>query len=626
MRKYITSITSIKSIIFIGTIVILLFVLFPFAAYTAVDNGGSDAVCLEKGITFTLNPDGSWVKDYHHRLKLETYYAVNRLGGETFISYNPEFQELKVLKSETTMKDGRKVPSPSNAFNEVLPASAHYFPHFSHLREMVVTHTGLERGAVIDLHYQLTTKPDFMPYFSGRELITDHFPIQHMILKIVIPTGKKLNYQLVDTTDKTAKLTKETSNNQDIYTFTFENLGSFIGEPANKDIGQAFIVFSTASDWETVFPPPAVEAVDPVPTALVENVNALKSLTGAGNEDEFYFKLQTLVSDEIANCNVGVALGGFSVRKLQDIYHSNYGTAIEKAYLLYHILKHLDIPAEILAQPLHGDQVAKDVPTMLQFGDFLIRIKGRAANDIYLNPWENSDFLYPYTDVNAVVYNLQEKTFAIINQPVDFQNGLDISGKITIGKDNEKTVGELALLVGGYFYPYRSTLEDAQKALLKVIKGVLPVSSLEIKKITLLAPGELSAVVSVEGDFFKEIYRQQQWKLEKFQFPYITEEMIALNKRKYPMNLDVPFNFRVNIELEIPEGQVVTFLSPLVAVKNDMGIYEQRVESSKPGFVAIKMAMVINKSEIVPGSYPWFRDILARYFTKEPLALIKKKG
>jgi hypothetical protein len=332
------------------------------------------------------------------------------------------------------------------------------------------------------------------------------------------------------------------------------------------------------------------------------------------------------VSDEIANCTIGPDLDGFAVRKLQEIFDSNYATAIEKAYLLYHLLKQLNIPAEIVALPLPiGGQAAQDVPTMLQFDGFLIKIKADADRTIYLNPLKNEDHLFPYAAAGSTVYNLQEKAFNTLRSVSDCRNLVDISGKIKIGKDNEKTGGELNLLVSGYFYPYRSTLEDAQKALLNLIKGLLPIANLEIKKITLLSPGKLTAVVSVEGDFLKAIYRQR-YVLEKFQFPYIAEEMISLKERKYPLYLDMPFSFRVDLAVEMPEGLEFTFLSPPVSVKNDMGFYEQRAVSSGPGVVALRMALAIEKPVIVPQAYAGFKEILAKYFIKEPLAIVKKKG
>ena len=155
-----------------------------------------DARFLKMEISYQLNADGSWDMTYKHQVRLDTYYAFNRALGETFIVYNPDFQKLEVLKSETTMADGRQVASPENAFNEVLPFAAHGFADFSHLREMVVTHVGLERGAVVELAYRIHTKAGFLPDFSGREELAMAFPVDLYSLSIKVPADRELHYRV----------------------------------------------------------------------------------------------------------------------------------------------------------------------------------------------------------------------------------------------------------------------------------------------------------------------------------------------------------------------------------------------------------------------------------------------
>ena len=84
----------------------------------------TDAVYEEMTHEYVLQPDGSTLYTYSHKLRLLTPYAFTRADGESFITYNPEYQKLTVLRSVTTMRDGRKVESPFNAYNEVLPRAA----------------------------------------------------------------------------------------------------------------------------------------------------------------------------------------------------------------------------------------------------------------------------------------------------------------------------------------------------------------------------------------------------------------------------------------------------------------------------------------------------------------------
>ena len=121
-----------------------------------------DAVFLEMTKAYTLNEGGSWDYNEIKKVKLLTYYSFHRLYGETFIVHDPGFQDLKINEAYTIMADGKKVPTPENAFNLVLPRFAAKAPPYNRFREMVVTHTGLENGAIIK-----------SPSYLGRNVILE---------------------------------------------------------------------------------------------------------------------------------------------------------------------------------------------------------------------------------------------------------------------------------------------------------------------------------------------------------------------------------------------------------------------------------------------------------------------
>ena len=130
---------------------------------------------------FTLNKDGSSDYTYSHKVRLFSSFAVNRGFGESFISYNPEWQDLKINHSYTTMRDGSQFESPENAFNEVLPGSAAGSFPFLHLREMVVSHIALEKDALIlygvtpnkDVYEFLLQAPLRSIFHKSYSIITD---------------------------------------------------------------------------------------------------------------------------------------------------------------------------------------------------------------------------------------------------------------------------------------------------------------------------------------------------------------------------------------------------------------------------------------------------------------------
>jgi hypothetical protein len=399
------------------------------------------------------------------------------------------------------------------------------------------------------------------------------------------------------------------------YSFTFKDLDSYFAERLNGNASRPAFVFSTAGKWETVFP--CYEKTGPLPEQAAKKVEEMK--TAAGTEDDFFFKLQGLVADDIDTCRVGMDLSGFAPRKLQEVYDSNYGTVIEKAYLMYHLLKQVKIPAEIVAVP-YDRQMAQNVPAFSQVERFLVKAKSKAGKFLYLDPLQNGERFYPHKLGGVTVYNLQKKGFEEFKACAC--SGVDISGKVKL--EEKKIKGDLIVSVKGYFYPYRSTLKDSKTALHKVVRGILPVSKLEVKKITLLTPSQITASVSVEGDFLKELY-SDRYQVDKFKFPYfVADNTFFFYKRKTPLYLDTAFKCKLNLEVEVPGDMEITYSAPQVSVKNDVGYYSHGV-SSKEGVVTLKMSMGFMKSVVEPGVYPEFWKIDSRYFVKEPLLMFKKK-
>ena len=123
---------------------------------------GYDAEYQKLVKEYILQKDGSWDFHYRKEIKLLTHYSFHRLFGETFIVYNPLYQQLKINEAFTVMADGKKVIVPQNAFNGVLPGFAANIPAYNHLREMVVTHTGTEVGSVITLDYTIHSAGNFL--------------------------------------------------------------------------------------------------------------------------------------------------------------------------------------------------------------------------------------------------------------------------------------------------------------------------------------------------------------------------------------------------------------------------------------------------------------------------------
>ena len=183
--------------------------------------GASEAEYKKLAKTWTLNADGSQKFRYKMELTLFTHTAMNGTYGESFIVYNPQYQELKINSSYTKQKDGTIIKTPDNAFVEVLPRNAADAPAYNHLKEMVVVHTGLELGATIYLDYTVTSKPGYLPEVDIFEELLQSSPVKEYTLTIVTPEVKELAYTL---TNNPAKASVKRSGGTCTTSWTLRNL------------------------------------------------------------------------------------------------------------------------------------------------------------------------------------------------------------------------------------------------------------------------------------------------------------------------------------------------------------------------------------------------------------------
>ena len=230
----------------------LSFFVFLLLFQVTISAEEGDAVYKKIIHEYTLNPDGSSEYREYKEIKLLSHLSFHRMYGETFIIFDPAYQELEINEAYTIMADGQRVDVPDNAFNEVLPRAASHAPAYNRLREMVVTHTGLEVGATIYLDYTLKTKAGFMPAFMGEEFIKDIVPINERQVIIRIPADRELQYKVLNIrTAPEVSLDK----GMNVYTFTFRSLSAYTREWGTDLELLPRLFFSAAKDLERAYFP-----------------------------------------------------------------------------------------------------------------------------------------------------------------------------------------------------------------------------------------------------------------------------------------------------------------------------------------------------------------------------------
>lgn len=327
------------------------------AALLAVWNASAQTdATLDKVVeSYTLNEDGSIEQNYQKVMRYHTHYSFFSLFGETFVVYNPEYQDLKINHCYTIQKDGTRVDAPANAFNEVLPRNAANAPAYNHLIEMVISHTGLELGATVYLDYTITTKADMQATLDiDRTFSQQGANIKEYTLKVNLPAGKKLTWKLADSNVK--PVVKGNS-----YTWTLRNLPAGAGEQLatanNEDLPRL-----TATTAESL-----AEALTPMTIESRELCRVDQALLADAKCDGCKAKaIQKYIVSGLGSCDVTPDVVGYRLRQCGEVMQTAYGTKAEKARAMARLMRAEGLNAEmVVVMPKNVTPNAKSITNYL---------------------------------------------------------------------------------------------------------------------------------------------------------------------------------------------------------------------------------------------------------------------
>lgn len=335
--------------IYIGILGMLLLAVLPVKAE-------SEAEFRKLSKTYTLRADGSQELRVQKELTLFTHAAMNGLYGETFIVYDPEFQELTIHESYTRQKDGTVIKTPSNALVEVLPSSAANAPAYNHLKEMVVVHTGLELGATIYLDYSIVSKAGYLPELDVCCPVKELSPVKEFIFRLNVPAGKSVRYELLNAS---AKPVIAQGNGMKSFIWTLKDVAPRpYAYPSGR--GNLGLVQAVASGMMPVFVastwPGYTEAVKYLQkqfavgnTSVVEGKVAELTQGLEGNPQAMRNAIANYMAGlyQLGHCNVSLQDAGYRLRPASEVITSAYGTQAELVNLDVTLQRVAGLEAEV---------------------------------------------------------------------------------------------------------------------------------------------------------------------------------------------------------------------------------------------------------------------------------------
>ncbi len=578
----------------------------------------NDAIYKSIKKTYTLNADGSMSFQYQHQLKYITHLSFNRLFGESFIVYNPEQQELKINRAETKMADGKIIVSPENAFNEILPHFAAGIPAYNHLREMVVTHTALEPGCLVNFDYEIKSNEGYMPYLSDHITLQEDAPVEHLEIIINIPENVEFNYKLINIEDQVTKTQKDGYIQ---YKWVFKNLESLSHEdhqPHDPSFAPNLMFSSVNLEeaLENLYTKDDLNISDDVKTTIRKRIFGIKRGINIITE------LQKFVGNEMNDFNIPIDYTAYSIRPLNNVLNSNGGTKLEKAILLNELITYLGFENKLIftISPKLYDSNVGCIKSIDQYyiqanidgEDFIISTDPNQNHNLAFNIKDEG-----ILDINAKSVNLPESIY-------DTESMIQTSGELKINASGDLS-GKLAMQVQGTKNPYLHYLKDIVNA---NDVAVSIFSKDAIKDFKVVEYDQKNSKIEAQIDK-KEILRKQAdyyfFEIPTSNYGIKGENLHALlDHRKNPFELSTLINESYDFLISIPEG--FSFVAPSIHKTLDNNAGSVKIEINfADNAIHLKKSLKINSKEISPMLYSDFKELMNIWNKNSYQELIIKK-
>ncbi|MFO8235749.1 MAG: DUF3857 domain-containing protein [Bacteroidales bacterium] len=581
------------------------------------DYSEADAVYKKIVKTYTLNEDGSVDYHYQHELDIHSYYAFNSRYGESFIVYNPDYQELTINKSVTTMADGKEVESPDNAYNEVLPRMASGAPPYSHLREMVVTHTGLEKNSTINLDYELKSEKEFIPFLMENEILAQTSPVKELIVKVEVPENYELNYKVLNAKED-LNIAREGSTKE--YQWVFKNIKPISDERNQPEFDEHLprLIFSTKNFTEA-YQYLTNEISYNLPEKTEEKVNNIFEDTKT--EFDTIRAIQKMVVNQMNHFDVPLKYSGHKLKDNQKVLENNGGNTEEKTVLLASLLQEQGFEAQPVAI-IPENFFNEDIGNPKTIEKYFVKVKHNNEN-IYLSAIEDnkSNELYKLYDANNVILDNEKPEFVEANG----QNShAKYEGEFTMNKDFQLE-GELKADLTYNENPYL-TIKDNEEASKSLLNPVFTSSDIKELKINKVTPEQSIIDYTVETNVSPQ--KQEDYHIMKIpEFPAISD-ISQLNhlvsERNTPLGIEYPVKVSYAYTINKSEDIKLTNNNIKEEKENASGKVSVII-SSTPEEITVTKELIIKDSHIPESEYSDFFTLITTWNKKNHKELIFKE-
>lgn len=545
----------------------------------------ADAIILRWEQHWTLNKDGTIRRRDHKWTKLLNTRPIRALADPRIDTCTGE-DELTIHVARTHLPGGGFLPVADYSFNKAGPDDVAGWPEYSCWEQTVISFGGIENNCVLELDYEIVTRPGVMPWLEGDLRLRQDYPTVERIITVTVPEETDLKHRVdgfapIPTAEETPG-----PDGMKTYRWTFSDLAGSRAESFSPPWYRrcARVRFTNCPDADAWF----VRLIECAQDA-VQVDESIKAFAEAVVEDEAdLLERVRLVAEKLQDSfnfiHSPKSYRSLTCRKAPEVLRANYGNSFEAAALLAAALQSLGMKTEMEAVA-KLERWHSNVPTLSGFDGITVMVRSQTGS-VRVHP-EHGLILdarqcqWGRRLVGSVVSQGQLRATRLRARGEERPSKLQITGKVSIDTDGAVS-GDLRLLLTGLFYDPRK-LETAkqQEALVKDMVGrVLTGCEVTDYSIGALSEQKLKATVKVAS---KGALKQHagHYLLQLGDGPAFLGDIpmpLAPTVRKTNIDVAGRFDETVTLTIELPETWTARSVpASFPYVRDDWGYAEQTV-------------------------------------------------
>ncbi|PRX16659.1 transglutaminase superfamily protein [Orenia metallireducens] len=534
--------------------------------------------------------------------------------GEFKIRFDKSAESIEITEAKTIKPDGTVVKVKPKDIKEITPPSANNSV-YSDARIKVVTIPALEPRSIIVCKYlRKVKKATINGEFSLIERFQYTEPIKNKKLIVKVPSDKEVNYR-TKLMDLEPIIKRE--GEAKVYTWQKEDIPAIVPEPAMPPLMNVapVVELSTLKSWSQVIQwyngliDNQYKVNDKLKTKIKELTKAAKS-----KEDKM-IALYNYVTSQIRYVGLEYGISGYKPHTAIETYQNKYGDCKDKATLLIAMLKEIGVKAEpvLINRSWNPDL---EIVSINQFNHMIVYL---VNEDKYLDPTNNGTMygVLPGDQGKKVLLPLANKLAqtpimaAKLNQSI-------VKQEVSLKEDGSAVIDYLEEYTGVNDYIFKDIYSrytpKQQELIIKqgISRGFASANGVNP---IILGVDDLNQNLKVTIPEMKvRNYAKSMGNLlalSPMRFPVSLAQIVASEKRIYPIYLSSTSDIVRRVEIQLPQGYKVNYMPEEIKLENKVGKLSASYtkENNK---IIFDFNLKINKQEIEVENYKLAKELLGQ--------------